>query len=265
MKRKNIKGIFSKPMDPKADPVVENSNLPPMPDVKQKQPGDLKNPPKGKGFMPQPSEETPRINKNAISKGLQMAPFNEKENSKIKVLMPEEGFQNQVEKKSRKTSEPGYVVFRMRVQNGEISVVGSKKVEGPFLEPESLEQNGITYEAFLKDRRIAIGSIPDFGEQRSFARPQSDPSHEGHHITILPSFDFNLKIAAEKISLKELPRIRLTLYRFKEHVPNLAINETPLKMRFEKEVRVVAEMNGLRIERLNDDIKKSIRQTFRSK
>jgi len=264
MKRKNIKGIFSKPMDPQTDPVIENNNLPAMPDVKQNQPGQIKHPPKGKGYMPSSPAKISKINRIAISKGLEMAPFNEKENKKIKVQMPDQGYHDQAEKKSRK-NEPGYIVFRMRVQDGQISVVGARKIEGPFLENENLIQSGITYEAFLKDRRIAVGSIPDYGEQRSFARPQSDPSHEGHHITILPGFDFNLKIAADKITFKELPGIRLTLYRFKEHVPDLSINAAPLKVRFEKEVRVVAEMNGIEVERLHDDIKKSLKQIFKSK
>src|SRR6185503_17938977 len=107
MKRKNIKGVFSKPMDPKADAEIENSNLPAMPDIKQNQAGHIRNPPKGKGYMPLPSAEAPKLNKNAISKGTQMAPFNEKENRKIKVRVPEQGYSEQVEKKSRQKNEPG--------------------------------------------------------------------------------------------------------------------------------------------------------------
>jgi len=263
MKRKNIKGVFSKPMDAKADPVIENNNLPSMPEISQKQPGQIKNPPTGKGYMPSASSEKLKVNKNAILKGLHMAPFNQKENQKVKMQVPKEGYEEQVEKKSRKKNELGYIVLRMRVQNGEISVIGSRKVEGPFLQHENLIQNGLTYEAFLKDSRIAIGSIPDYGEQRSFPRPEGDPSHEGHHITILPSFDFNLKVPIKKITLKDLPAIEVSLYRFKEHVPNLKLTEVPLKTQFTKEVRVVAQMNGIHIEKLHKDIMESFMRTFK--
>lgn len=263
MKRKNIKGIFSKPMDPKSDPVIENSNLSFMPEVSQEQPGRIKNPPKGKGYMPLPSEKKLKINKTAISKGLQMAPFNKQADEKFTLQVPAQGYNDQVERKKRKMKEPGYVILQMRVQNGKISVINSRKLEGPFIENENIIQNGIVYEALLKDQRIAIGSIPDYGEQRSFARP--DSSQEGHYITILPSFDFNVKVSTEKITLKDLPNIKLNLYRFKEHVPDLSLTKMPLNVQYKKEIRTVAEMNGIRIEQLNENVKKSLRESLKEK
>jgi hypothetical protein len=264
MKRKNIKGIFLPPMNPDAAPVIENSSLTVMPEIKQDQPGQIKNPPKGKGLMPSATTGKPKVNKAAITKGLQMAPFDKKENEKIKIQKPDVDYPEQMDKKTRKKKEHGYIVLRMRVQDGEISVIGSRKVAGPFLEHSNLVQSGITYEAFLKNSRIAIGSIVDFGEQRSFPRPDADPSREGHHITALPGFDFNVKIPAEKITLKDLPSLNISLYRFKEHVADLRLTELPLKTQFAKEVRVVAEMNGIRTDRLRDDVKKSIKQMFKN-
>ena len=150
----------------------------------------------------------------------------------------------------------------MRVQNGEISLIGSRRVDGTLMEHQDLIQNGITYDAFVKDRRIAIGSIPDFGEQRSFARPNADPSHEGHHITILPSFDFNVKIAADKLAYKDLGALKVSLYRFKEHVHELKLAETPVKDQYEKQTRVVAVMNGININRLKEDVKMALKKSF---
>jgi len=250
------------PMDGDSKPVIEDNSLTVMPEMKQDQPGKINNPPTGKGFMPSPPKEKMKINKAAIKKGLQMAPFDQKGPERIKMQTPETGYTQQTEKKTRMQKEPGYIVLRMRVQNGELSVIGSRRVDGAFLEHSNLIQNGITYEAFLKEGRIAIGSIPDFGEQRSFPRPKGDPSHEGHHFTMLPSFDFNLKIHAEKITLKDLPALQVSLYRFKEHVPDLVLTDVPLKARFEKEVRVVAEMNGIKVGRLRDEVKKSLKETF---
>lgn len=261
-RRKNIKGIFLPPMNPDAAPVIENSRLDVMPEIEQDQPGQIKNPPKGKGLMPSATKVTPKVNKTAIMKGLQMAPFDRKENEKVKIEKPDVDYPEQIEKKTWKKMEQGYIVLRMRVQNGEISVIGARKVAGPFLEHSNLIQSGVIYEAFLQDRRIAIGSIADFGEQRSFPRPDADPAREGHHITALPGFDFNVKIAAEKITLKDLSSLNISLYRFKEHVGELRLTDLPLKTQFAREVRVVAEMNGVRTDRLREDVRKSIKQMF---
>jgi len=263
MKRKNIKGIFSRPMNADAKPVIENDNLSAMPDISQKQPGVIKNPPTGRGYMPIIKETAPKANKKAVSEGNEMAPFDPKENKKLNLPVPESGYQEQKEKLIRKKPGTGYVVLRMRVQNGQISVIGSRKVDGEFLEHENLIQNGITYEAFVKDERISIGSVPDYGEQRSFARPEGDPSQEGHHITILPGFDFNVKIAANRIAFKDLPMLKLNLYVFKEHVPAIALSAAPLKEQFSKEVRLVAAMDGINVERLQKDVAASLRSTFK--
>jgi hypothetical protein len=259
MKRKNIRGMFSKPMDSEAPPVVEDKNLPTMPKIEVKRQGDIKNPPKGKGLMPSPTTEKVKVSQAAIAKGTHMAPFDPREVKKIKLKMPEEGLMEQVEKKGRKKTDAGYVVLRMRVQNGELAVIGSRLVEGPFLESQDLIPSGIAYEVSLKRKRIAIGSLPDVGEQRSFPRPKE--GHE-HHITVLPGFDFNLKIPANKIKFNELPGVDITLYRFKENIPMLPLTEAPLAEQFERQVRTVAHMKGIQVKRLTEDIQKSLKKAF---
>ncbi|MEO6315151.1 MAG: hypothetical protein ABIU63_18105 [Chitinophagaceae bacterium] len=263
MKRKNIKGIFSRPMDADAKPVIDNDKLPAMPVINQKLAGVLKNPPAGKGYMPVIKETDMKANRAAVTQGLQMAPFDPKENKKTNLPIPESGYQDQAERSSRKKPGTGYVVLRMRVQNGQVTVQGSRHVAGEFLAHENLVQTGITYEAFVKESRIAIGSLPDFGEQRSFARPGADASQEGHHITILPSFDFNVKIAADRITIKDLPKLKLNLYTFKEHVPDLKLSAAPLNNQFAKEVRLVAEMNGIHVAKLQKEVQEALRVTFK--
>lgn len=250
-------------MNPDAAPIIESTSLQAMPEVKKDQPGQIKNPPKGRGFMPAAPKGKLKVNKAAITRGLQMAPFDKAENEKLRIEKPDVDYLEQIQKKTRMKKEPGYIVLRMRVQNGEMSVIGARRVEGPFLEDSNLVQSGLTYEAFLKDRRVALGSIIDFGEQRSFPRPDADPAREGHHITTLPSFDFNFKISADKIALKDLPALNISLYRFKEHVGDLRLSEAPLREQFAREIRVVAEMNGIRTDRLKGDVKKAIRQMFK--
>jgi len=262
MKRKIIKGIFSASMDSNAKPVIENSNLNLMPDINQKHSGNIKNAPKGKGFMPLKISGKYKGSKKSITEGIEMAPFDRDNLKKIKMDVPEFGYQEQVPKISRKKTDSGYMVLRMRVQNGEISVIGSRRSEGPLLETDYVTQSGITYEAFVNDSRISIGSIPDYGEQRSFARPEGDPSHEGHHITILPSFEFNAKIPLNRLSLKELPKLKVYLYRFKENVDNFQLTRLPLSEQFPREIRVVGELNGIHTERLHKEVKDSLKRTF---
>lgn len=263
MKRKNIKGIFFKPMDPAAKPVGDNDNLPAMPNVNQQLAGVIKNPPTGRGYMPIIKNMVLKANRAAITQSTQMAPFDPKETGKITLPLPEAGYEDQTQRPLRKKPGGGYVVLRMRVQNGQVTVIGSRQVDSDFMENENLVQNGITYEAFVNEQRIAIGSIPDFGEQRSFPRQDGDPSQEGHFITVLPSFDFNLKVGATRLSFKDLPKLRLKLYTFKEHVPNLKLSLAPLQDQFSKEVRIVAEMNGINVEKLPKEIKDTLRKTLK--
>ena len=99
MKRKNIKGIYSKPMDARAAAIADNNNLPVMPDVKQNIAGVLRNPPKGRGFMPISKTAVQAITKAAVSSQQQMAPFSLKEANKISTAVTAAEFYPQVEKK----------------------------------------------------------------------------------------------------------------------------------------------------------------------
>ncbi|MEO6404012.1 MAG: hypothetical protein ABIY51_13875 [Ferruginibacter sp.] len=263
MKRKNIKGIFSMPMQIDGDPIIENKQLPVMGDIPQKKEGQINNPPKGTGTMGGRLTENSKGNKKAIVAGFEMAPFNAKENRKVKMPIPKQGYEEQVTKVSRSKAGAGYIILRMRVQDGALMVLGGSKIEGPLLINENLLQNGLAYEVFLNERRIALGSVADYGEQRSFARPDKDHNHEGHFIAVLPSFEFNVKISLESLALKDLPNIELTLYRFKENIPEVQISDRRLQEQFGKELRVVAAMHGIEPERLQKGIKENLKRIFK--
>src|SRR5690606_10289388 len=110
-KRKNIRGLFMPPMNPDATPVIESTSLPVMPEIRQDLPGQIKNPPKGRGFMPAAGRVKPKVNKAAITKGVQMAPFEKAES--VRLEKPDIDFLEQIEKRTRMKKEPGYIVFRM--------------------------------------------------------------------------------------------------------------------------------------------------------
>jgi len=249
MSRKSIRGIYSKPMDATARPIIEDAKLPTMTDavatvqqalardantrlMDDAQPPvvDASKPTMGAFTTdrPDPIRVIPRIRPDQEPRLIRAAPDN------------------------------SYVVLRMRVQNGTMAVIGSKRVEGPLLADEEIVQDGLTYEALLDNNRLSIGSVPDFGEQRSYPRPGTTD----HYVTVLPSFDFNLRVPSEKINLQDLPKLKISLYRFKVPVPDLKLGPQPLRAQLEQEVRVVAELNGIQLTKLPGDVQETVRRAF---
>jgi len=248
MNRKSVKGIYSKPMDPHAsDPVVENNDLPAM--------GN-----ESPAAQPENSESM------SMDDALNKYPENQKESkamapfsAELKDVANQTGkIQDQQQPKAAGGTNDSYIVLRMRVQNGTMTVIGSKRVEGPLLRTETIVPGGLTHESFVGDTRVAIGSIPDFGEQRSYPRPGT----KEHFITELPSFDFNLRLPGEKVSLNDLPKLNVSLYRLKEALPDLKLSALPLQAQYSKEVRVVAQLKGINVSELKGDVKESVNKSF---
>jgi hypothetical protein len=254
MTRKSIKGIYAHAMSAKAGPVEENKNLPAMDAVDIKKPTQ---PPLKKGAMLMDNVKATVVTKKAMDTGKAMRPF-----AAVKVLKAEQKeLPPQISKATRKPAD-AYVVFRMHVQNGVMSVVGSKRVQGSLVQHEDIVQGGLTYEVTLNKGRLSIGAVADFGEQRSFARQGGEAGEHVHHITILPSFDFNVKIPGNKIALKDLPKLQISLYKFKEQVPDLKLSLVPLHTQFEKEVREVATLKGIKIASLGKDVKELVKKAI---
>ena len=99
----------------------------------------------------------------------------------------------------------GYVRLRLRVTDGEISVVGAKAVEGPLVEPKL--QGALAYEATVGEKRVAAGGIPDVGERRSFPDPEGKGVMRGHHVEELKTYEVNVRIPKVQVSAAALPRL----------------------------------------------------------
>jgi hypothetical protein len=258
MTRKTTKGIYGKTMNLQAtDPIVEDNKLPVMNDAVIKK-AALPVAEKGKKpqLMENVKENTAAPSKKAVDEGKQMAAF---AGIDKKAIQPHSG--EQKARAVRKVAGEHYLVFRMHVQNGEISVTGAKRVDSTLERHEDLIQGGLTYEATLQESRLNIASIPDFGEQRSFPMP-GDKGAKGHHITILPSFDFSVRIPGNLITEKDLPKVKVSLYRFKEHIPALKLNAAPLHQQYEKEVRMVAELKGITLDKMSKELKAEVKKVF---
>lgn len=258
MTRKSTKGIFGKAMDAKAiDPVIENNKLPRMEAVDSRKAEPLPKQAKNVLMMGAAKEGDGKPTKKDIAAGKAMGAFDPKEKGE---MSPPVG---DMKPKATRKAAAGefYLVFRMHVQNGEMTVKGCKRVEGELLREEGIVQGGLTYEATLLENRLSIASVPDFGEQRSFPHPE-DKARAGHHITIMPSFDFNVRIPGQAVAEKDLPKVKVLLYRFKEHVPDLKLNASPLHMQFEKETRVVAALDGITADKMDKEVRAQVKAAF---
>jgi hypothetical protein len=137
-----------------------------------------------------------------------------------------------------------YIRLRVRVDQGHMTVVDSREVEGPLAEPTMLH-GSYAYEVTLGPRRIHAESIPDLGVSRSFPNPQGPPEQQGHHITEHASYEFNVRIPRTELSAATLSEAEIVLYRVKEpgQTPPLAVGS--LSANLDRELREVARLRGI--------------------
>jgi hypothetical protein len=168
------------------------------------------------------------------------------------------GLQDQVEVEAGPPDEPTSVRLRLRIERGRITVIGAQTIPGEVVPPERLDY-GLAYEIASGDRRVAVGSIPDFGAWRGFPDPQGRPGLEGHHIAELDAMEVNVRVPQQAISATSLPRLRLTLFRMKGQPPAVPLTAEPLAAQFPDQLRPVAELRGIDIGALPHRIQDEMR------
>ncbi len=157
----------------------------------------------------------------------------------------------------------GYVRLRLRVTDGEMSVVGAKAVEGPLVEPKL--QGALAYEVTVGEKRIAAGGIPDVGERRSFPDPEGKGEMSGHHVEELSTYEVSVRVPKEQVSAAALPRLEIALYKMKEELPEPRgdrLPPGPIGAQFERELREVGRMKGIRPDRLARPVAQQVRKAF---
>jgi hypothetical protein len=175
---------------------------------------------------------------------------------------------DQVEKKpaslrsAAAAEEEGYVRMRVRIEDGEMSVQSIKAVEGPLIPHEALHGD-LAYEVAVGEKRVSSGPIPDVGVNRSFPHPDPAPGQEGHHITTSPTHEFIARVPRGDISLKSLPRVNLRLFRIKEGPLPKAEGTALLGQHFEKELREVSSLRGIKLEDLPKAAQPEARRALR--
>ena len=250
--------------DAKVSPIVENAKLPEMDDSSAKR----KTTPKASKLMDDDVES---------EKAMMMSI--DKQDRRFMKPVPEELYAETIGKTSSKdiasTGEideqeelpkarsvgkgEGYVRLCLRVKGNKISLVGARTVEGPLVTPKKIH-SGLIYEANYDQKRIGFGWIADAGERRSFPHPKPKPGQEGHHVTDLSSFEFNARISKEDFVKANLPDVEVSVYRVKEEPQDASVSPERFDVQFSRELREVAHLKGINLNKLNDDDKKELQK-----
>lgn len=167
---------------------------------------------------------------------------------------------DQVEAPQAAAEELGSIRLRLRVDRGRISVIGAHPVPGAADIPERLDY-GLAYEIADGDKRLAVGSIPDAGQRRSYPDPAGRPGLEGHHLEELDSFEVNVRVPQRALSTASLPRLRVTLFRMKGQVAK-PITAAPLAQQFTDQLRPVAELRGIGLDQLAEPVQAQLRRAM---
>jgi hypothetical protein len=213
-----------------APPVTENPKLGRMEDAIANPPGA-----KAKGQLMPASAKAPKGGKNAMGSFRKTGA--KAKTTKAAASSPQEP------KKEAKPSE-GYVRLHVRVDNGQMSVIGSQQVDGPLAEVSAFP-GGHAYEVTLEGKRLHAGALPDLNLVRSFPNPNGPPQEQLHHTYELPTYDFNVRVPRQALTSKALSKVEVALYRVKDTVPKVLAGIQPLADAHDRELREVARMKGL--------------------
>jgi hypothetical protein len=138
-----------------------------------------------------------------------------------------------------------YVRFRVRVEDGEMSIVDSHLVDSALLMPPTIHGE-YAYEVTDGTRLLHADTIPDLGVVRAFSDPNGTREQRGHHTYRESTYEFDVRVPAEELTPAGLPKIAVVLYRAKERAPTRTLTTAaPLGAQFERELREVTRVSGI--------------------
>jgi hypothetical protein len=155
-----------------------------------------------------------------------------------------------------------YLRLRLHVEDGQLSLVDAHKVEGPLTMEDKIYGNQ-AYEVTLESKRIAAGSIPDVGVNRSFPNPDGPSGQEGHYFIELPSYDFDIRIPRDNLSPSMLSKAEIAVYRIKGMTREPIAGDKSLRDQFGAELREVARIKGIPLKKLAKPVQAEINRFFR--
>ena len=174
--------------------------------------------------------------------------------------------EDQVPGRRRRASgePPGqYVRFRMRVEDGTMSIVDSHLVDSALMMPPTL-YGEYAYEVTDGSTVLHADSIPDLGVVRSFADPNGTREQLRHHMYRESTYEFDVRAPAERLTTGALSKISVVLYRVKEGAPTRALTTlAPLGTQFERELREVTRISRIPAAALPSSLRKPPRRRAR--
>jgi hypothetical protein len=156
-----------------------------------------------------------------------------------------------------------YVRFRMRVEDGTMSIVDSHLVDSALMMPPTL-YGEYAYEVTDGSTVLHADSIPDLGVVRSFADPNGTREQLRHHTYRESTYEFDVRAPADRLATAALSKISVVLYRVKERAPTRALSTLePLGSQFERELREVTRISRIPAAALPSSLRKSPRRRAR--
>lgn len=137
-----------------------------------------------------------------------------------------------------------YIRLRVRVHNGELTVIDSHLVDGPLGQTTGFPGSN-AYEVTLGDRLLHADALPDAGIQRSFSNPEGPPEQRGHYITERSVYEFTARVPAAEVTRDTIGQVAVRLHRVKQEARADRLGDRPLGEQFERELRPIAELVGL--------------------
>jgi len=238
--------------DPDVQPVIDNPRLPLMTDTPPR-PRPIKGRVVRMVEEPQPDEGTTG----------RMSAFRKSPPARVPRVRPDQK-EAKVTRAAAAGQGEGYVRLRLRVTDGVVSIVGAQAVEGPLVEPKL--QGTLAYEVTVGRRRVAAGGIPDIAEQRSFPDPNARGEKRGHHVEELTTFEVTVRVPKERVSAAQLPRLGISLFKVKEELAEPRVERlaaAPIGAQFERELREVGSMKGVKLDGLDRSVARQVRAAFK--
>jgi hypothetical protein len=158
-----------------------------------------------------------------------------------------------------------HIQLRMKVINGNVEVVGARKVDGGFVKESKLHLNeGLVYEITKGRRRLQFGVIPDFGEERGFPSPNpKNEAEKGHAVSQLKEFDFNVRVLPNDLSLATLKAVKVNLYRAKSAISSIKVTDVSLEKQFAGKLRKMASMQRITITKLPKALQNNFKKALK--
>ena len=152
----------------------------------------------------------------------------------------------------QKEAPDGYVRLKIHMEEGKLSVTDVKEVPGPFITQTDVNL-GYNYEVLTDEKSISLGFLPDVGIRRSFANIGIPGLERREYITVLPSFDFFVRVPKNQISEKTLPRMTITVLEVKQ-TPDVFLKGVPLTKQTGIISTEIGRMDGIKIDKVPKEV-----------